>query len=219
MSGQNSTFFQNGSAKDQSVDRPESPSLQFSFGMYRCSYEGSIRSFPGSQVSASICSGLSALIVFNNRSYIIEHLAGDKHGRHFLYRPEDLRPALKHCRVRNTPLEFSLTDHLLHSQRVKRNLQLEPRHLELVLVSDNRLYQHLASDRGAVVRRLINIANTMDLYYKPFNIRIALIGVEVWTADQIKVDNDAKETMNRFLEWRRVNLLPRMYNDNAHLIT
>ncbi|XP_072353986.1 disintegrin and metalloproteinase domain-containing protein 12-like [Scyliorhinus torazame] len=59
----------------------------------------------------------------------------------------------------------------------------------------------------------------MDLYYKPFNLRIALIGVEVWTADQIKVDNDAKETMNRFLEWRRVNLLPRMHNDNAHLIT
>ncbi|XP_038648856.1 disintegrin and metalloproteinase domain-containing protein 12-like [Scyliorhinus canicula] len=187
--------------------------------LYRCSYEGSIRSLPGSQVSASICSGLSALIVFSNRSYIIEHLAGDKHGRHFLYRPEDLPPAVNNCRVRNASPELTLTGHLLHSQRVKRNLKLEPRHLELVLVTDNKLYQHMASDRSAVVRRLINIANTMDLYYKPFNIRIALIGVEVWTTDQIKVDNNAKETMNRFLKWRRLNLLPRMYNDNAHLIT
>ncbi|XP_078056602.1 disintegrin and metalloproteinase domain-containing protein 12-like [Mustelus asterias] len=187
--------------------------------LYRCCYGGSVRRFPGSQVSASICSGLSALIVFSNRSYIIEHLAGDKHGRHLLYRPEDLPPGPSSCGVKNTSPEFTLTDHLLRSRRIKRDLLQDTRHLELVLVTDNAMYQHLRNDRAAVVRRLVNIANVMDLYYRPYNIRIALIGVEVWTRDQVTVDESAKDTMDRFLKWRRENLLPRMHNDNAHLIT
>ncbi|XP_078056482.1 disintegrin and metalloproteinase domain-containing protein 12-like [Mustelus asterias] len=186
---------------------------------YRCCYGGSVRRFPGSQVSASICSGLSALIVFSNRSYIIEHLAGDKHGRHLLYRPEDLPPGPSSCGVKNTSPEFTLIDHLLRSRRIKRDLLQDTRHLELVLVTDNAMYQQLGSDRNAVVQRMVNVAHTMDLYYRAYNIRIALIGVEVWTRDQVTVDESAKDTMDRFLKWRRENLLPRMHNDNAHLIT
>ncbi|XP_078397405.1 disintegrin and metalloproteinase domain-containing protein 12-like [Cetorhinus maximus] len=187
--------------------------------LYRCCYEGSVRKFPGSQVSASICSGLSALIVFVNRTYIIEHLEGDKHGRYLLYRPEDLPPGSSTCGVKNTSPEFTLTDHLQRSQRVKRDVLKEQRYIELVLVGDNAMYQNLGRNKDAVVKRLLNIANTMDLYYRPFNIRVALIGVEVWTRDQIAVDRSASITLHRFLKWRQTNLLPRMHNDNAQLIT
>ncbi|XP_038649001.1 disintegrin and metalloproteinase domain-containing protein 12-like isoform X2 [Scyliorhinus canicula] len=185
---------------------------------YRCCYEGSVRRFPGSQVSASTCSGLSALIVFSNRSYIIEHLAGDKHGRHLLYRPEDLPQASRGCGVKSTFPELTLTNHLQRSQRVKRDVLKDMRYVELVLVTDNNLYQNLGSDKNAVVKRMLNLANTVDLYYRPFNIRIALIGVEVWTTDQVTVDTGASATMSRFLHWRKESLLPRLYNDNAHLI-
>ncbi|XP_078397384.1 disintegrin and metalloproteinase domain-containing protein 12-like [Cetorhinus maximus] len=187
--------------------------------LYRCCYEGSVRKFPGSQISASICSGLSALIVFSNRTYIIEHLEGDKDGRHLLYRPEDLPPGQSTCGVNNISLELTLTKHLQRSQRVKRDLLTEMKYLELAMVADNAMYQNLGSNKDAVVRRLLNIANTVDLYYRPFNIRVALIGVEVWSRDQIRVDRSASGTMNRFLRWRKSTLLPRMYNDNSHLIT
>ncbi|XP_078411557.1 disintegrin and metalloproteinase domain-containing protein 19-like [Cetorhinus maximus] len=86
--------------------------------LHHCHYEGSVRTFPGSKVSASVCSGLSALIVFSNRTYIIEHLEGDKDGRHLLYRPEDLPPAPSSCGVKNAPPELTLTEHLQRSQRV-----------------------------------------------------------------------------------------------------
>ncbi|XP_041039978.1 disintegrin and metalloproteinase domain-containing protein 12-like [Carcharodon carcharias] len=187
--------------------------------LYRCCYEGSVRKFPGSQVSATICSGLSALIVFVNRTYIIEHLEGDKLGRHVLYRPEDLPPASSNCGVKNTSPVLTLTEHLQRSQRVKRDVLKERRYVELVLVGDNTLYQNVGSNKDAVVKRLLNVANTVDLYYRPFNIRVALIGVEVWTRDQIAVDRSASITLHRFLKWRETNLLPRVHNDNSHLIT
>ncbi|XP_078056852.1 disintegrin and metalloproteinase domain-containing protein 12-like [Mustelus asterias] len=187
--------------------------------MYRCCYEGSVRELPGSQVSASICSGLSALIVFSNRSYIIEHLAGDKHGRHLLYRPEDLPPGPSSCGVKNTSPEFTLTDHLLRSRRIKGNVLGEMRYVELVLVVASDVYRNLGSRRSAVVKRMVDIANTVDMYYRPFKIRISLIGVEIWTTDQIKVVRSSSTTLARFFQWRKDILLPRIYNDNSHLIS
>ncbi|XP_072432334.1 disintegrin and metalloproteinase domain-containing protein 12-like [Chiloscyllium punctatum] len=187
-------------------------------GMYRCYYEGSVRRFPGSQVSASMCSGFSAVIVFNSRTYVIEPVVGDADGRHLLYRAEDLLPVPSSCGVRNLTLELNLTDHLQPSQRMGRDVLSETRYVELVLVTDQNLYQNMDSNRGAVVRRMIDIANTVDLYYRQFNIRIALIGVEVWTTDQISIDKKAPSTMTRFLMWRMNTLLPRLQNDNAHLL-
>ncbi|XP_072432110.1 disintegrin and metalloproteinase domain-containing protein 12-like [Chiloscyllium punctatum] len=187
--------------------------------MYRCYYAGSVRKFPGTQVSASTCSGLSAVIVFSNRTYVIEPVVGDADGRHLLYRAEDILPVPSRCGVRAPSPGLTLSDHLQRSQRVKRQILSETRYIELVLVADREEYQNMGSNRETVVKRMIAIANTVDLYYRPFNIRVALIGVEIWTANKITVDRSAEDNMNRFLKWRRENLLPRMHNDNAHLIT
>ncbi|XP_038648854.1 disintegrin and metalloproteinase domain-containing protein 12-like [Scyliorhinus canicula] len=186
--------------------------------LYRCCYEGSVRTFPGSQITASTCSGLSALIIFSNQSYIIEHLSGDKSGRHLLYRPEDLLSAPNSCGVKNTSPKLTLTDHLWHSHRVKRDVLQEKRYIEMVIVADNNLYQNMRRDKNAVVKRMLDVANAVDSYYKPFNIRISLIGVEVWTTDQITVTEDISTTLTNFVNWRQNTLLPRQYNDNAQLI-
>ncbi|XP_078056306.1 disintegrin and metalloproteinase domain-containing protein 12-like [Mustelus asterias] len=186
---------------------------------YQCSYEGFVRGFPGSQVSASICSGLSALIVFGNRTYVIEHLEGDKHGHHLLYRPEDLPPAPSSCGVKNTSPELNLTRHLQRSQKVKRDVMSEMKYVELVVVADRAMYQNLGNNRDAVIRRVIDVGNAVDLYYRMFNLRVSLIGIEVWTSDQISVSPNVKATLGHFLTWRSEILLPRMHHDNIHLIT
>lgn len=56
-------------------------------------------------------------------------------------------------------------------------------------------------------------------YYKALSIRVALIGLEVWTSqDMISVSDNPHSTLAAFLSWRRkqLNTLP---NDNAQLIT
>ncbi|XP_072353912.1 disintegrin and metalloproteinase domain-containing protein 12-like isoform X3 [Scyliorhinus torazame] len=182
---------------------------------YRCSYEGSVRSFPGSQVSARTCPGLSALLSFNNQSYVLQYYGGDQYGFHLLFTPEDLPSERYNCAVNN--IDNIFPDHLQRSQRVKRDVLGEMRYLELVLVADNAMYQTSGNRKDAVVNRLLDVANAVDMFYRQFQIRISLVGVEVWTTDQVKVDTSASVTMTRFLNWRKNTLLPRLHNDNAHL--
>ncbi|XP_072897911.1 disintegrin and metalloproteinase domain-containing protein 12-like [Hemitrygon akajei] len=185
----------------------------------QCYYEGSVRGFSGSEVSASTCSGLSAVIVLGNRTYVIEHLGEPEHERHLLYRPEDLKSVPGRCGVTNMSPVSALAQDLQHLHRMKKmDLMEETKYVELVLVADSSEYQVFGKSKEAVVKRMLNIANTVDVYYRPFNIRIALIGVEVWTQDQITVDRDPHKTLPRFLDWRKNKLLPRKYNDNAQLI-
>ncbi|XP_078063483.1 disintegrin and metalloproteinase domain-containing protein 19-like, partial [Mustelus asterias] len=67
--------------------------------------------------------------------------------------------------------------------------------------------------------RMLEIANYVDKFYRALNIRIALIGLEVWThSDQIQMSEDSNKVLYAFLKWRQ-RLLLRAKHDNAQLIT
>lgn len=56
-------------------------------------------------------------------------------------------------------------------------------------------------------------------FYRPLNVRVALLGLEIWSdQDKILVDKSPTDTLNRFLEWRTRELLPRLRHDNAQLV-
>uniref|UniRef100_V9KDR3 Disintegrin and metalloproteinase domain-containing protein 12-like protein n=2 Tax=Callorhinchus milii TaxID=7868 RepID=V9KDR3_CALMI len=182
-----------------------------------CYYEGTVRGILGSRVAASTCVGLSALILLTNQSYVIEHLEEDEQGRHLMYKPEQLKSKERRCSLRHSFPEVAKNS-IEHSHRLKRSLSTEVKHIELVLVADNAEYRSAFHSKRKVINRLVNAANYVDLFYRPLSIRIALIGVEVWTVDQIPVDTNALGILKRFLQWRKFNLLPRLYNDNAQLV-
>ena len=55
--------------------------------------------------------------------------------------------------------------------------------------------------------------------FRPLNMYVALVGVEVWTnEDKSDVVGEADKTMNNFLEYRRKSISPYHPNDNAQLI-
>ncbi|XP_048455188.1 disintegrin and metalloproteinase domain-containing protein 12-like [Rhincodon typus] len=130
--------------------------------LYQCYYQGSVRKFPGSQVSASTCSGLSALIIFSNQTYIIEHIEGDEAGRHVSYRTEDLSRVRTSCGIKHSFQELTVTDHFHSPRRVKRDVLSETKYLEVVLVADKDLLTKRGS-REATVSLLLSVANTLDL--------------------------------------------------------
>uniref|UniRef100_A0A669DEE5 ADAM metallopeptidase domain 19b n=1 Tax=Oreochromis niloticus TaxID=8128 RepID=A0A669DEE5_ORENI len=75
------------------------------------------------------------------------------------------------------------------------------------------------SDLDKTKQKLVEAANLVDKYYKGLNIRVALIGLEVWTSqDMISVSDNPHSTLAAFLSWRQKQLrsLP---NDNAQLVT
>uniref|UniRef100_A0A3Q2YWG8 Peptidase M12B domain-containing protein n=1 Tax=Hippocampus comes TaxID=109280 RepID=A0A3Q2YWG8_HIPCM len=83
---------------------------------------------------------------------------------------------------------------------------------ELVSGADNRDYEKIKT-------RIMEIANYVDKFYRALNIRVPLIGLEVWTErDQCIVTEEPNATLWSFLQWRQ-KLKSRKKHDNAQLLT
>lgn len=56
--------------------------------------------------------------------------------------------------------------------------------------------------------------------YRPLNIRVLLVGLEIWTnKDYIDVDFNSETTLDNFLLWRQADLLQRTKHDSAQFVT
>lgn len=56
--------------------------------------------------------------------------------------------------------------------------------------------------------------------YRALGIRVVLVGLEIWTdQDLFEVDSSSDKTLDKFLLWRRSDLLPRAEHDNAQFVT
>ncbi|MGH0133323.1 UNVERIFIED_CONTAM: hypothetical protein FKN15_064818 [Acipenser sinensis] len=104
-------------------------------------------------------------------------------------------------------------------QRVRRNVWSTTKYMELFIVADNTLYQKQNQDYSKTRQRIMEIANYVDKFYRALNIRVPLIGLEVWTkGDQCKVSDEPNATLWSFLQWRQ-KLKARKRLDNAQLLT
>ncbi|XP_058154132.1 LOW QUALITY PROTEIN: disintegrin and metalloproteinase domain-containing protein 12 [Dasypus novemcinctus] len=189
-----------------------------------CNYHGRVRGHPGSMVSLSTCSGLRGLIMFENKTYILEPMKNAT-GRYKLFPLEHLRRLWGSCGAhpgtsglaadtRLWPPSWTLT------RRHKRETLKMTKYVELVIVADNREFQRQGKDLEKVKQRLIEIANHVDKFYRPLNIRIVLVGVEVWNdIDKCSISQDPFRSLHEFLDWRKMKLLPRKSHDNAQLIS
>lgn len=68
---------------------------------------------------------------------------------------------------------------------------------------------------------LIPVTSPLSLQlYRPLNIRIMLVGLEIWTdRDHIDVNTNSETTLDNFLMWRQADLLQRTKHDNAQFVT
>ncbi|XP_019408103.1 PREDICTED: disintegrin and metalloproteinase domain-containing protein 33, partial [Crocodylus porosus] len=188
-----------------------------------CYYHGHVRGYKGSWVVISTCSGISGLIVLSsNDSYYLKPLGSPDPEHHVLYRAEHL------------PVEGGICGHSEHfgsniadlirvvkpaRQRVRRDAWRTMKYMELFIVADHTLFQKQDRNLGHTKQRILEIANYVDKFYRSLNIKVALIGLEVWTErDQCTVTSDANTTLWSFLQWKRA-LRARKKHDNAQLLT
>ncbi|KFM12897.1 Disintegrin and metalloproteinase domain-containing protein 15, partial [Aptenodytes forsteri] len=91
--------------------------------------------------------------------------------------------------------------------------------VELVMVVDHAAFQNYP-DMQRVHTRTLEIANQVDAFFQPLGVRVVLLAVEVWSeGDRFVVGGSARAALERFLRWRREELLPRLPHDNAQLLT
>ncbi|KAM7417984.1 hypothetical protein PAMA_017566 [Pampus argenteus] len=193
-----------------------------------CFYHGEVVGIEGSSVAVSTCSGLRGLISLNTSvSYLIEPLpvSADAH-QHAVFRAENLHLSGGSCLHHhgNKKQEEGLDD-FIHgmmsprSVRKQRDLSQNMKYVELLLVADKAEFEKHGSNLEKTKLKLLEAANLVDKYYKALSIRVALIGLEVWTnQDNINVSENPHSTLAAFLSWRSKHLrtLP---NDNAQLVT
>uniref|UniRef100_A0A3Q0SMD5 ADAM metallopeptidase domain 19 n=1 Tax=Amphilophus citrinellus TaxID=61819 RepID=A0A3Q0SMD5_AMPCI len=136
--------------------------------------------------------------------------------RHAVFRAESLHLPGGHCQHHHSEEEHEerRNDFIQgmmspRSVRVKRDLSQNMKYVELHLVFCVHDFSVFHSSSFCLNQQ----------YYKALNIRVALIGLEVWTSrDMISVSENPHSTLAAFLSWRQKQLrsLP---NDNAQLIT
>ncbi|XP_061120448.1 disintegrin and metalloproteinase domain-containing protein 12-like isoform X2 [Syngnathus typhle] len=190
-----------------------------------CYYHGEVERHPDSDVSLSTCnSTLKGLISVDGRSYMVEPAAHGTHGTHWIYSTQHLHLTSGTCgHPSNGSEPLALPDgdpFKSFSTRHKRHIQSTTKYVELIIVADNREFQKQGKDVEKVKQRLAEIANYVDKFYRALNIRVALVGLEVWSdMDKCPVTQDPFTTLHEFLDWRKVKLLPRKAHDNAQLIS
>lgn len=75
------------------------------------------------------------------------------------------------------------------------------------------------SECNVILKTLCYMTLSLQLY-RPLNIRVMLVGLEVWNdRDRIDVSPEAGHTLDSFIKWRQKDLLPRKKHDNAQFVT
>ncbi|XP_025069661.1 disintegrin and metalloproteinase domain-containing protein 19 [Alligator sinensis] len=187
-----------------------------------CFYHGAVRGVGQSSVALSTCTGLRGLIVLSpNLSYVIEPVPESRE-QHWVYRLEHLKVPPGSCgyqhaeptdrrRLQEFVRPLNVTLH-----RARRAAPEPMKYVELLLVAD---YAEFQKYHGDLRNRLVEVANYVDKFYKALNIRVALVGLDIWNhRDQCDVSENPFSTLWSFLAWRHKQLARRKH-DNAHLIT
>lgn len=190
-----------------------------------CYYHGTVSGWKHSHVVLSACSGFRGLISFSsNLSYLIEPLPGDR-GLHIIYRAEHFKIPGGNCGHQHPQaVPDNLTSGITTAtnsghHRVRREDLDNWKYVELYLVADHAEFQKHEYDLVRTKQKMVEVANYIDKFYKSLNIRVALVGLEVWTdGDKCNVTENPYSTLWSFLAWRR-KLLSIKRHDNAQLIT
>ncbi|KAJ3652643.1 hypothetical protein Zmor_018590 [Zophobas morio] len=203
------------------IDKPSVDEMQF------CHYTGAVRNKPNSWVAISTCDGLSGVIHVGTETLYIETKKNGEDNEHVVYSQKDLGQDYHGC---------GFTDSVHNKHKLLRNRRdttqnittirgpqsanTASRYLELLLVIDNEKYVEMGSSVEKVEQFSKNVANIVHGLYLPLNIFVALVGVVIWTEkDEIEFSTDGDNTLNKFLDYRRHNLVVQHPNDNAQLIT
>nr|XP_055031596.1 disintegrin and metalloproteinase domain-containing protein 9 [Misgurnus anguillicaudatus] len=186
-----------------------------------CHYQGYVEGYEDSLVALSTCDGLRGVIFLGNESYGVEPVPHSQANEHLLFLLKDNRPDPFVCGLAN---DISQSED--HSQQLTMSMFLrkkrtlpQTKYVELAIVVDHQRFVLKNQDKSAVQDEVVNLANLLDTYYKPLNIRIALTGLEIFDLENpFNVEGTAGGVLGNFVKWRTEQLLPRLRNDVSQLI-
>ncbi|KAL6039023.1 hypothetical protein STEG23_007153 [Scotinomys teguina] len=191
-----------------------------------CHYRGYVEGVYNSAVAVSACSGLRGLLHFENATFGIEPLHNSSHFEHIFYPMEGVRQEPLRCGVSNRDTEKEATKDeeeerpsMTQLLRRRRAVLPQTRYVELFIVVDKERYDMMGRNQTAVREEMIRLANYLDSMYIMLNIRIVLVGLEIWTdKNPISIIGGAGDVLGNFVQWREKFLIMRRRHDSAQLV-
>lgn len=191
-----------------------------------CHYRGYVEGVYDSSIALSDCFGLRGLLHIENVSYGIEPLQNSSHFEHIFYRMDDIRKEPLKCGVSNKDIEAETAQDeeeeppsITQLLRRRRAVLPQTRYVELFIVVDKERYDMMGRNQTAVREEMIRLANYLDSMYIMLNIRVVLVGLEIWTnGNLISTIGGAGDVLGNFVQWREKFLITRRRHDSAQLI-
>uniref|UniRef100_A0A194AQG5 Metalloproteinase type III 12a n=1 Tax=Agkistrodon piscivorus TaxID=8715 RepID=A0A194AQG5_9SAUR len=189
-----------------------------------CYYHGRIENDADSTASISACNGLKGHFKLQGEMYLIEPLELSDSEAHAVYKYENVEKedeVPKMCGVTQTNWESDEPIKKASQLVVTAEQQRFPkRYVELVIVADHRMVTKYNGKLKKIRKWIYRIVNTINEIYISLNIRVALVGLEIWSnGDLINVTSAANVTLASFGNWRETDLLNHTSYDNAQLLT
>ncbi|XP_059586631.1 disintegrin and metalloproteinase domain-containing protein 9 isoform X2 [Alligator mississippiensis] len=189
-----------------------------------CHYQGYVEGIPDSAIAVSTCTGLRGLLHVGNVTYGIEPMDDDSDLKHIVYRLENVQKEPMVCGVSSTdpgrePTEYEQPPGMTQLLRSKRAVLHQTRYVELFIVVDKERYEVQGRSEAAVREEMVHLANCLDSMYIMLNIRVVLVGLEIWKYQNlISTDGSAGDVLANFVQWREKNLVTRRRHDSAQFV-
>uniref|UniRef100_A0A1L8D691 Snake venom metalloproteinase n=1 Tax=Bothrops atrox TaxID=8725 RepID=A0A1L8D691_BOTAT len=190
-----------------------------------CYYHGRIENDADSTASISTCNGLKGHFKLQGEMYLIEPLKLPNSEAHAVFKYENVEKedeAPKMCGVTQTNWEsdepIKKASQLVVTAEQRRYNRYK--YIELFIVVDQEMVKNNSGDLDKIRTKIYVIVNILNVIYRYLYIRIALVGVEIWSnGDLINVTSASGDTLASFGTWREKVLLKRKSHDNAQLLT
>ncbi|NXJ32488.1 ADAM9 protein, partial [Ciconia maguari] len=189
-----------------------------------CHYQGYVEGTLDSVVAVSTCSGLRGLVTIGNITYGIEPMDSSSGSKHILYRLDNVKKEPTMCGVTTEDHEREHTEENHHPSmtqllRRKRAVLHQTRYVELFIVVDKEKFEDFGKSETEVREHMVQLANFLDSMYIMLNIRIVLVGLEIWKYENIiSTDGGAGDVLANFVQWREKNLVLRRRHDSAQFV-
>uniref|UniRef100_G1Q1Q2 ADAM metallopeptidase domain 21 n=1 Tax=Myotis lucifugus TaxID=59463 RepID=G1Q1Q2_MYOLU len=180
-----------------------------------CYYHGYVEGDPESLVALSTClGGFQGILQTNDIVYEIQPKTLSTTVEHLLYR-------IKSEETQLPPMKCGLT-----GEEIARQLKFQSgyegwwthrRLLELAVVVDHSRYLHHQSNTTGVQYEVLLVVNGVHDIYKPIDVDVVLMGLEVWTEKNPFPTDKVDAVLSPFCNWKKAGFNKRVPHDIAHL--
>ncbi|KAJ6667256.1 hypothetical protein lerEdw1_017234 [Lerista edwardsae] len=191
-----------------------------------CYYHGFVQEKPTSSISLNTCSGgLRGMLSFDKKVYEIQPVQSSATFQHVIYQLEAKEDEL-HTRCGLTEEEQIRQDAMILKRKPVAGTpnklgghQGTPnRPVNIAIVVEHEQYVQFGNNESLTLTRVMDVVQMANALYKSLGVQLNLVGLEIWSQNNLIVIGDnIEDVLDNFNSWRLNALVKRLENDASHL--